>query len=571
VARQKNIKSIRKTTKTARRKTQRTGALRPIHIHISVGVIILLSALVAWVIGVRQSLTTYAGPPSAPTGKIWNLTWSDEFSGSSIDTAKWNVQNNSNYGGGNNEDQCYMANNVSVASGSLRLTAQRQTVSCGATNPDTGNSTYYYTSGMVTTRAQQGSMKYKFKQGYAEARIKAPKGNPYWPAFWLVSPNDGSTPGWPDYGEFDITELYGARPDSTTGSMHYKCTDGDGHCQLAPGIYNIKVDSAYGGNSNLGTQVSSTQNPTYTGPTHEFQVYGFLWEADKLTWYVNGRKVRYFDGTSLYRIEQNGSQTLENTTATLGQPAIPFSTVFAYDHSINLNLAVGGNGPRYSTYGYTGIDTAGGYSDGNLVADNPGILEIDYVRIYQLATAPTPSPSPTPTPTPSPTPSPSPSTPTNSGTSTPSPSGGTAATVVPETGAIVSGGAALTPGLDTDPELQAKVEKVEYYIDGKLMITLTEPPYKFDTTTLRNGTYVLGEKIYYKDGTVSSKDAPITVVHSTPTTKNVAFYRKPVVIGTAAIIGTTLAALFALPSTRSMLLHPVNALRNRQASRLWRN
>jgi len=486
--------------------------------------------------------------PSAPSGMQWQQVWADEFSGSSVDTTKWNVQNNSNYGASNREDQCYRSGNVAVSGGMLRLIGKRETVSCGGTNPDTGNSTYYFTSGMVTSRAQGGALKFKFNKGYIEARVKAPKGNPFWPAFWLVSPNDGSTPGWPDYGEFDIFELYGIRPDVTNGSMHYKCTDADGHCQLNPTWYNIKADSAYGGQSNLGTQITTqTAMDAYTGGTTDFNTYGFLWEADKLTWYVNGRKTRYFDGTNLYRIEQNGSTTFENSTATLGPPAIPFSTVFNYDHSINLNMAAGGNGPQWSGYGYTGQDTAGGYNDGNLVMQDPATLEVDYVRLYQLAvTSPAQQPS-------NPTPPATPATPT---TSTPTvtpdekkdvPASATPITITTADGEkvdvakdnkTIGGDTVLNPALVTDKTLQATVKKVEYYLDGKLVQTDAVAPYKFDTSKVADGTYTVTEKIYFKDGKTQETKAKITIKNVAATTKRSWL---PVAIGVGAFAAAVVA------------------------------
>jgi beta-glucanase (GH16 family) len=517
----------RKTKNTVRKRSvQRTAkSIRPIHIHVGILSLLSLAVGILFYVQGRATDSAIAGPPTAASGKVWQQVWSDEFNGTGIDSTKWNVANNSNYGGGNNEDQCYMSANVGVSSGNLQLTGRKQTVSCGATNPNTGNSTYYFTSGLITSRAQFGSLKYKFKQGYIEARIKAPKGNPYWPAFWLVGPNDGSTPGWPDYGEFDITEMYGARPDVTNGSMHYKCTDADNHCQLNPTWYNIKTDSTYGGTSTLGTQIlNQAAMDAYTGGTTDYNTYGFLWEADKITWYVNGRKTRYFDGTSLYRIEQNGSQTLENTTANLGTPSIPFSTVFGYDHSIILNLAIGGDGPRYHYYGYTGIEGAGSYSDGNLVMQDPGSMEVDYVRVYQLADVPTPTPTPTPAPTPAPAPSPTP-TPatTSSGTDTNVTVSNKVTTTngeqvsVPKDNEVVAGNAVLDQSLATDANTQAKVLKVEYYVDGKLTQTLTAAPYKFDTKLVSNGSHKLIEKIYYKDGTTKESSATIHVQNAAAT------------------------------------------------------
>lgn len=548
--------------RTATKKKQSAKRIRPIHVHIGLASTLVLAAGIFLAVSAGRERTAYAGPPAAPSGKVWQLHWGDDFNGSSVDTAKWNIQDNSNFGSSNHEDQCYKAANTTVSGGSLRLTAQRQTVSCGATNPDTGNSTYYFTSGMVTTRAQGGSMKFKFKQGYAEARVKSPKGNPYWPAFWLVGPNDGSTPGWPDYGEFDILEHYGARPDITTGTLHYKCNGGNGHCKTAPTWYNIKTDSAYGGTSTLGTQITNQASlDAYSGGTSDFQVYGFLWESNRLSWYVNGRKFRYFDGANLYRIEQNGTQTLEATTANMGTPAIPFSTVFGYDHSIHLNLAVGGDGPRYSYYGYTGQDSSGGYTNGNYAASNPGAMEVDYVRIYQLATAPTPpppdeedetpAPPPTTTPTPStPATSPTPATPNTSTPVTITPPAPTA-TVTPASGESVS--------MVADQLSQNTIERVEYYVDGTLASTTQKPPFTFDTENLQKGRYVLTEKVYYTSGSTSEKSIELNIEH-TAGKRDSAGTNKAATYAYLGIATILIGGLFVLPLTRQIMLWPIRSI-----------
>ena len=62
-------------------------------------------------------------PPALVTGgATWRTIFEDEFDGSGVDPSRWNVQNNSNFGSGNNEDQCYKAANTTVAGGTLRLT-----------------------------------------------------------------------------------------------------------------------------------------------------------------------------------------------------------------------------------------------------------------------------------------------------------------------------------------------------------------------------------------------------------------------------------------------------------------
>jgi beta-glucanase (GH16 family) len=442
---------------------------------------------------------------------------------------------------------------------------------------------------MVTTRAQGGSMKYKFKQGYAEARVKAPKGNPYWSAFWLVSPNDGSTPGWPDYGEFDIFELYGARPDITTGTLHYGCTKSGGHCQTSPTWYNIKTDSAYGGTSTLGTQLTTqSAADSYSGGTADYQVYGFLWEANKISWYVNGRKFRYFDGTNVYRIEQNGSQTLENSTSSLGTPSTPFGTVFGYDHSIILNLAFGGNG----------YDSSSGYTNGNLAAVLPGNMDVDYVRVYQLETASstTPATNPSPSPSsgsssgsgstaPSSTSSSSGGTNTTSGststtnssnsttssgttasstkpsTSTPPVTPGTAAVpiVVTKPNQTVAGTAVLSPTLSptvTNTAVQKTIVKVDYLVDDKLQASDTAAPYGLDTTKLAEGAHAVTEKVSYQNGTTTQTTGKIVVDNKTASqekkAQNMQLYAVSSGLGLATLV------LLAVPITRSMIWYTLS-------------
>jgi beta-glucanase (GH16 family) len=287
-------------------------------------------------------------PPALVTGGAsWRTIFDDEFDGSSVDAANWNVMNNSNYGTGNNEDQCYRAGNTTVAGGTLRLTGKRETVTGCGSNPD-GGSSYFFTSGMVTTRQQGGNLKFKYRHGYTEVRMRVPRGNLYWPAFWLVGAGDGSSPGWPDYGEFDVTEIYGAKPDISESNFH-----------RAGGNIGAR-------NHNVTTKGTSSSlsindpNPLVSGGTNDWHTYGFNWTDNTLQWFIDGVLVRTYTASSAAD-----------------------SAALSYEHSIILNLAMGGNGPRYSDHGYTGIESGGGYNDGNLNADLPGTMEIDYVRVWQ--------------------------------------------------------------------------------------------------------------------------------------------------------------------------------------------
>lgn len=288
-------------------------------------------------------------PPVGVTGgATWNAIFNDDFSGSSVDTSHWNVANNSNYGSGNNEDECYKAANTTVANGSLNLTGKRETVTGCGSNPN-GGSNYYFTSGLVTTRAQGGPLKFKYRQGYAEVRMRVPRGNLYWPAFWLVGAGDGSSPGWPDYGEIDVTEIYGSKPDISESNFHRA----GGNI----GAWNHNVSNLMSSSNGININLP---NPLVAGGTNNWHTYGINWTANRLDWYIDGVKVRTYAATSSADL------------AALG-----------YEHSIIVNLAMGGDGPRYPDHGYTGQDSASGYSNGNLNADLPGAMEIDYAKVWQ--------------------------------------------------------------------------------------------------------------------------------------------------------------------------------------------
>lgn len=113
-----------------------------------------------------QAALAVAGKPTAPLPG-YELVWTDEFDGSTLDTNKWAYRTDSKHLSTQKRE------NVSVGSGMLHLALKKE--SAGGKG--------YTGAGVVSVRA--------FKYGYYEARFKVPATAGWHTAFWLMK-HDGS-------------------------------------------------------------------------------------------------------------------------------------------------------------------------------------------------------------------------------------------------------------------------------------------------------------------------------------------------------------------------------------------
>jgi len=173
----------------------------------------------------------------------WSLSWSEEFSGSTLNTETWNYDiGTGNWGWGNNELQYYTTSpqNLYLENGVAHFVAKQQTF--GTSN---------YTSARINS-----SGKFNFTYGRLEARIKIPMGQGLWPAFWGLGQNINQV-GWPSCGEIDIMEHVNNN-DYINGTLHW---DQNGH------QYN-------------GSTISFDPNV--------FHQYMIEWDENKIQWYLDG-------------------------------------------------------------------------------------------------------------------------------------------------------------------------------------------------------------------------------------------------------------------------------------------
>ncbi|MDA7794648.1 family 16 glycosylhydrolase, partial [Flavobacteriales bacterium] len=228
-------------------------------------------------------------------GQDWNLIWSDEFNGNSLDETYWTHEiGTGNWGWGNGELQYYQAENSTVNDGLLTIQAQEE--------PDgilgQWNVPHYYSSSRIVTRD-----KFTFRYGKVEARIKTMNGEGFWPAFWLL-PQGGC---WPENGEIDIMEQWGndGPTNTTTGAAHV-------------------------GNGCSGSSNYQSWNTTIEGSfADSFHVYSIIWHENYIGWYLDNELQHFITPNS-----------------------IPNDFVWPFnsdDWYIILNLAVDINGPNENT------------------------------------------------------------------------------------------------------------------------------------------------------------------------------------------------------------------------------
>ena len=264
-------------------------------------------------------LLLLAGPLAVQAG--WQLVWNDEFAqadGTAPDASKWGYEVGGG-GFGNNELEYYTArtNNARIVGGQLVIEARSE--SYGGRN---------YTSARLLTKG-----KWSWTFGRMEARIKIPRGQGIWPAFWMLGTNIDSV-SWPACGEIDIMENIGKT--NELGKVY-----GTAHGPQSGADYN--GGSGVGGNYVL---------PGGAAYADDFHVFAVEWTTNQIMWYVDNHP--YF-------------------TATPDSLPAGGTWPFSQPQFILLNLAVGGNWP--------------GNPDGTTVF--PQQLLVDYVRVYRyVPTAP---------------------------------------------------------------------------------------------------------------------------------------------------------------------------------------
>ncbi|UCE92694.1 MAG: glycoside hydrolase family 16 protein [Flavobacteriaceae bacterium] len=196
----------------------------------------------------------------------WKLVWSDDFDGVRIDTNNWNYQI-VEAGRFNDEWQRYTDSdkNAFIEDGNLVIKAIHESEVHGMDQ---------YTSARMHTANKQA-----WKYGKIIARMKLPKGNGIWPAFWMlganINENGGDTP-WPQSGEIDIMEFYGSKDESVVEANIHYADKTDSHKMMGAVPYRLKEGNF----------------------TEGFHVFELEWGPESISWFLDGEKYATVDITS---------------------------------------------------------------------------------------------------------------------------------------------------------------------------------------------------------------------------------------------------------------------------------
>lgn len=201
---------------------------------------------------------------SAGTADQWDLVFEDDFTGTSVDTTKWNIEDWPS--DRNQELQYYAPDDVYIENGNLVLRSQKRTYTIPPGKKGEGG-TREYTSGAVNTLNR-----YNLTYGKVEVRGKVPKSQGYWPAIWL-----NAVSGWPP--EFDIIEFLGHEPNVLHTNNHWGKYPNNG-----------QVGGAFKGTVDL---------------SEDFHVYGFEWDPGEIRYYLDDVLVRTY--TYNGKLYKNGS------------------------------------------------------------------------------------------------------------------------------------------------------------------------------------------------------------------------------------------------------------------------
>ena len=218
--------------------------------------------------------------PNADLLKDYELVFSDEFNGNTLDASKWNTS----YLWGtdlfiNSEEQYYVdiVNDPDFGFNPFTFDGENLTINSIKTPPELSEKALNqpYLSGVITSYDA-----FKFTYGYVETRAKVMFGKGYWPAFWLLNAYYVD-----DRPEIDIMEFIGDNQDVVYHTYHYYDSEG----------------------ALRSTKSEPTPGIDFTA---DFHTYAVEWLPNTIIFYIDGIEVHRIVDT---KVSQQDMYVIANT------------------------------------------------------------------------------------------------------------------------------------------------------------------------------------------------------------------------------------------------------------------
>lgn len=208
--------------------------------------------------GIASAGVPAAATPAGLDVSSYELVFSDEFNGSSLDEGKWItaplspetvIYEQLQYYVDTQDDDETLASPFTFDGDNLVISA-----SPAPSEQQADANGQSYLSGLITTRER-----YDMRYGYLEARVKLTQGRGIWPAIWMLgTETDKLRP------EVYVLEYDGSKPDSAFHNYNYVDEQGD---LRSPGQQEVSV----------------------AGFSEGFHTIGLRWSEDELLFFIDGR------------------------------------------------------------------------------------------------------------------------------------------------------------------------------------------------------------------------------------------------------------------------------------------
>ncbi len=228
-------------------------------------------------------------------------------------------------------------------------------------------------SGTLTTYG-----KFDTKYGYFEAKIKIPRNDGAFPAFWLHHSLRNNDPN--RKSEVDVMEAIG-RSDGHLSRYIYNSF----HYVVNPEVSMVTTHFKPFRTGQFDSKgLPERQGQIYTGEafSEDFHVYAVKWEPGVLVWYLDGREVSRLSESEWNSYRQKRHELYNSPLSAYPDLDVDFDEMY-----LMFNLAMGGfwvNSPNSAG----GMDRTDGnffptWNDLENLKKNPVKMHIDYVRVWK--------------------------------------------------------------------------------------------------------------------------------------------------------------------------------------------